>query len=298
MQDGSTTQIEPQSAHQARANCFKCGYDISTLDPTCNCPECGSPNINGCIGCAYDLTETPSDSNCPECGVPVWCSVGRNALRKVGSQELTSVHAGFRLATQLILFYIIASIISGVLFLGVISRADDSTIAITIIAAAIVLNATIFGILLGWFKLSRPLPGIHAQLDAPDRRKFLRTTLWIVVALTIVQTIWAMIPDPSLSDPNAEIRTIDFIAMGFQALYAIAILVAFVAQVMYIGWFAKLVRNRKMERRAKHLIWSGPLIAIIGSFLFMLGPLIALILYWNLIEYVRRDLKKIIKARN
>ena len=26
-------------------------------------------------------------------------------------------------------------------------------------------------------------------------------------------------------------------------------------------------------------------------------PLIALVLYWNMLEYVRRDLKKIIKAR-
>ena len=297
MQDGSTTQTQPQSAHQANAICLKCGYDISALDPEGKCPECGTPNINGCIGCGYDLADTPSESNCPECGIPVWCSVGRNALSRVSTHDLRTVHTGFRLATQLILFYIIASIVSGVLFFVVISRADDSTIAITMVAAAIILNATVFGILFGWFKLSNPLPGIPAQLDAPDRRKFLRTTLWIVVALTVVQTIWAMIPDPSIGDPSSEMRTIDFVSMGFQGIYLIAILVSFVAQVMYIGWFAKIVRNRKMERRAKHLIWSGPLISLVGSFLFMLGPLIALILYWNLIEYVRRDLRKIIKAR-
>ena len=87
------------------------------------------------------------------------------------------------------------------------------------------------------------------------------------------------------------------LGVGVNLLAYTMMLVVFITSVLYMGWFAKIVRNKKMAGRAKHFIWSGPLMAITSVFLMMIGALIALVMYWNMVEYTRRDLKKIIDAR-
>lgn len=40
-------------------------------------------------------------------------------------------------------------------------------------------------------------------------------------------------------------------------------------------------------------MWLGPLLATFGLVIIGLGPLIALVLYWNMLDWVRKDLKRI-----
>lgn len=274
--------------------CSKCDYNLTNIDPSGNCPECGTPIINNCIRCEYDLSGTDTDSKCPECGVPVRCSIGRSALGTVPTELLRSVHSGFRLVTTLILISIITGIGSYIVLAMVIGRNPDLFYPFSVVSA-IINNGLTFGIVVGWFKLTKPLTGLPEILDAPDKRSFVRVTLWIYTACLSITTIWQLIPQ----DPNAaEDLSILAIVMGifFLATYVV-MLVVFISNVLYLGWFARLVRNRKMTKRSKHFAWSGPVIAILGMPLLFLGPLITLILYWNMVEYIRRDLKKIINAR-
>lgn len=273
-----------------RHACIKCAYDVSDIDPHGTCPECNTPIIGPCITCEYDLSGTDPDAVCPECGTPVLCSIGNSALAAVPTELLKSVHTGFRLVTNGILIYIISVIVTTLVTVSMINNAGLSY-PVTLISA-LINNAIVFAIIIGWFKLSVPLTNLPSKLDAKDKRSFVRNMLWIFAACTLITLFYGLIP----GDPF-ETTLIDMI-YGLFSLFLMAVMLAlFISNVMYMGWFAKLVRNRKMARRAKHFVWYGPLIAVVGLFLFFIGPLITLVLYWNQIEYVRRDLKKIIKAR-
>ena len=274
--------------------CAKCDYNLTDIDPSGTCPECGTPIINGCIRCEYDLTATDPSSNCPECGVPVVCSIGHSALGPVPTETLRAVHTGFRLVTTLILISIITGIASTVTLSMVIGRNPELYYPVSAVGA-IINNGLTFGIVVGWFKLTKPLTGLPDILDAPDKRSFVRVTLWIYAACLAVTTIWQLIPQDPYANDDPSIMDI-VVGIFFLATYVV-MLVVFISNVLYLGWFARLVQNRKMTKRSKHFAWSGPVIAILGLPLLFIGPLITLILYWNMVEYIRRDLKKIINAR-
>ena len=283
-----------EQPHEYHPTCAKCDYNLTSIDPSGTCPECGTPIINNCIRCEYDLTATDPSSNCPECGVPVVCSIGHSALGPVPTETLRAVHTGFRLVTMLILISIITGIASYIAMSVVIGQSPDLFYPVSVLGA-IVNNALTFGIVVGWFKLTKPLTGLPAILDAPDKRSFVRVTLWIYAACLALTTIYQFIPQDPLANDDPSIMDI-VVGIFFLATYVV-MLVVFISNVLYLGWFARLVRNRKMTKRSKHFAWSGPLIAILGLPLIFLGPLITLILYWNMVEYIRRDLKKIINAR-
>jgi DNA-directed RNA polymerase subunit RPC12/RpoP len=290
------TDHDPQHTEHFRPEehiaCLKCNYDLTGMDPSGSCPECGTRITETCIVCEYDLSATDPRANCPECGTPVYCSSGRGALGAVPTEQLRSLHTGFRLITNLILLYIISMVLTIVALYYVIANMPDDYYPFSVIAA-IANNGLVFGVIYGWFRITPRLQNLPEPIDAPDKRSFVRITLWIFAAITSISLIYALIP----TDPNAPPSAIDIAYGIFSFLSAIFMLVVFVSNVMYMGWFARLVRNRKMAKRAKHFVWYGPLITVVGFFILFLGPLITLILYWNMIEYIRRDLKKIIAAR-
>lgn len=288
MQDHDSTSPSPDTTH--RYACIKCGYDVSGIDPHGACPECNTPIISTCITCDYDLSGTAPEAPCPECGTPVSCSMGNSALGEVPTQRLKSVHTGFRLVTNGILIYIV-SIITTMILTFVIVNNPNLNYPFTA-GAAIINNGLIIMIIAGWLKLSAPLEGLTPRLDAADKRSFNRVMLWIFAGTTALTLIYGLIP----SDP-LQVTTVDIVFGIISLLSLVVMLLVFISNVMYMGWFAMLVRNRKMARRSKHFVWYGPLIAIVGMFIFFIGPLITLVLYWNQIEYVRRDLKKVIQAR-
>ena len=67
----------------------------------------------------------------------------------------------------------------------------------------------------------------------------------------------------------------------------------YIFQMLYIRWMATLLSNRKVYDRAKRLLWLGPLLMTVGLLLIGLGPIIALVLYWNMLDWIRKDLKAI-----
>lgn len=284
--------IEHPRATLQNYHCPKCKYDLVGCDPKGNCPECGRPVMSGCIVCAYDLSGTDLESNCPECGTPVYCSVGRGALNGVPTEQLKSVHLGFRLVTNLILLYIVSVIVTMVGLFYIIGVNPDQYYPLAAIAA-IVNNGILLGVIYGWLRLAQRLQNLPDALDRPDLRSFVRVALWIFAGSTVITLVYGLFPN----DPNAPPSAIDIAYAVFSFLVAILMLVVFVANVLYMGWFARLVGNTKMAKRAKHFVWYGPLIAVFGFFILFLGPLITLVLYWNMIEYTRRDLKKIIEVR-
>lgn len=278
---------------QTNLTCTGCGYLLDGLNLRENCPECGKRIVNDCFWCEYDLSDTAPDSNCPECGVPVTASIGHGVLASVPVEKLSRIHSGMKQVTMFILLYIVAVIGSVITLIWLSGNgAPNSTIYYSVIGTALITNGTLLVILLGWWKISIPIDELPRTLDVLQLRSFLRIMLVIVIVHTILTVINALIPQNF--DPLAPTTAQDIITGILNLIGLLLYLIAFIAQVRYIGWIAKLVGNTKMYKRSKHFVWSGPVVAVLGSIFMFIGPLIVLIVYWNMIEYTRRDLKKVI----
>lgn len=273
--------------------CSNCNYNLTGLDLAGNCPECGDLILQKCFWCDYDLTNTNPDTNCPECGVPATTSIGQGVLATTPLDLLKTIHKGFRLATILILVYIVWVVVAMVGFMSIAFDPKHYNLMGT--SASIITNTIIFGIIFGWWKIASPIPGLPEDVDGSDRRGFLKATLIAFAIITAISMLVSFIP--TNQDPDAPFTTIEYVMLGGQLISFVVMIAMYIAQLRYLQWFAKLVNNTKMHKRAKHMIWSGPLIFCVGFFLILLGPLIVLILYWNMIEYLRRDVKKIIKSK-
>jgi len=291
---------EPQSGSLATTLaehvCKQCAYNLDGVDVSGACPECGFPIIDGCIRCDYNLVATDPSGQCPECGVPVSCSIGSSALGGVSTEQLKSVHLGFKLVTSLILLYIVVILVmTGVVLSTAVNLNAGEDLYLAGVAAAVLSHGLVLGVIYGWFKLTQPLVGLPRMLNEPGTRSFVRVMLWIFVGVTLLNFMYSLVPADT--EFTGGYSTMELVYLGFAVLSIGIMLVLFISNVLYVGWVARLVRNEKMYKRSKHLVWSGPLLVIVGAAIFVLGPLIALVLYWNMLEYVRRDLKKIIKAR-
>jgi hypothetical protein len=68
---------------------------------------------------------------------------------------------------------------------------------------------------------------------------------------------------------------------------------SYFASMLYVRWLAPRIPNVNAYKRSRKMMWAGPLLMTVGLLLLGLGPLIALVLYYNLFEWIRKDLKRI-----
>jgi ACR3 family arsenite efflux pump ArsB len=59
-------------------------------------------------------------------------------------------------------------------------------------------------------------------------------------------------------------------------------------------WLARRVPDQWIVKRATTYRWLLPVLTTVGVLLIGLGPLIALVLYWNLLDRMRKHLKAIV----
>jgi hypothetical protein len=86
---------------------------------------------------------------------------------------------------------------------------------------------------------------------------------------------------------------IGVMALAMNLVALVASVAQFFAAMLYIKWLATRLPSPRAEKRAKLMLWLGPVLYTGGLLLVGLGPLIALIMYYNLLEWVRKDLKAI-----
>jgi hypothetical protein len=76
-------------------------------------------------------------------------------------------------------------------------------------------------------------------------------------------------------------------------LSMIAWAVQFFAMMLYTRWLGSRVPDQWIIKRTKTYMWLLPLLTTVGVVLVGLGPIIALVLYWNLLDRMRKHLKSI-----
>lgn len=193
-----------------------------------------------------------------------------------------------------IIFVVAAMIVGLALGLTVASGttlpmlSDDAVnyliIAITFIASALSIY--------GWYLLSQRDPGI-AMIDPGDRpRRILRVAVIIDGALAVLSTVIDLLTPPSAPASAADPLTIITGIVMVAGLAAWA--VQFFAAMRYMQWLGRRVPDPVKVKRAGQYMWLLPVLYIPGVLLCGLGPLVALILYYNFLNDYRKILKRII----
>jgi hypothetical protein len=253
-----------------------------------------------CRGCGYDLAGLPPAGGCPECNFPVELSLADTGLAHSSPDYLARLHKG----VFLILAGIIAMILLVITSIGAMAWATSSASGSAMSAIAVgnlILNAvSTLTIAFGWWLFTEPDPAFTGRNDGSQARKVIRITLLVTVATTVLNTALQLLPGVgSISLPASTPPGLS--GLGLWALLAavvailafVAWVVQFFAAMLYLRWLSPRIPNAKAYARAKTMMWLGPVLYFPGVLLCGIGPLIALVLYWNMLDWVRRDLKRL-----
>ena len=300
--------------------CRDCGRDLRGIPADAPCPDCGDapspaaqppstpPEITQCVGCGYDLTGLSRDGVCPECGLDVISSQHGALFLYCDKAYLAKLHAGITLIVAGI-----AQLVFAVPFMIVAAIAVSITqgSGAVVILSMLVYFASLLMIVIGWFVFSARDPsGIFDQRGSAARHT-LRIALGVMVAGSLFSTVLQAV---GAGGPGAQPLLV-VVAIANLAAY----IVFYYASLVYVRWAATRIPDAKAVAKAKQLMWLGPVLLIGSFFLLMCGGfatlalgalgilggvfsalaaiIIALIMYWNLLDRIRRQLKTIRIAR-
>lgn len=282
-------------ADPTHINCLSCNYNLVGIDLAGLCPECGNRILEKCFWCDYDLTNTAPEANCPECGVPAIGSIGDGILATAPDAILTTIYKGLRLATALIPISILWIIVVGFIIARYLINLDSTIFDFWLALLLLVSKLLILAMIFGWWKLASPIPGLPKSIAGSPQRKFLSITLIVFASIIAISIPISFIP--TNPDPAAPSELIGYLKIGIGLAGLLSLIVFYFAQLWYMQWFTKLIKNQMMHKRAKYMIWLGPLIMVVGSMILFIGPIIVLVLYWDMLEHLRKDLKAIRKHK-
>jgi hypothetical protein len=244
-----------------------------------------------CVQCGYNLRGLPYAGKCPECGIPVQDSLRGILLQFASSEYLAKLNQGLSLVLNGILLMIILNVLS--FFVGA-TGAGGSQIVLAI--AGLQLLPSIM-ILLGYWKYTEPDPGFVGTELPGAARKIMRitvvvqaicTALGFVVQIVLLSSVTAGVATPGNNAAIAIGGLVLLVSLASIAAWG----VQFFATMKYTGWIATRVPDALIMKRARTYMWLLPLIGIVGI-IVIIGPLIALVLYWNLLDRLRKHVKSI-----
>jgi hypothetical protein len=244
-----------------------------------------------CLACGYNLRGLSRSGVCPECGAPVARSLQGNLLLFSAPDFTAKLHSGVFLIQAGIIAQFVAlfASITGVVILGAPALAGGpGAVAVSLIGLAASIAS-----LGGWWLLSAPDPAFVGAENGANARKVVRATVVISAAATIVSSVSSLGAIPRPNYRNLTGNPLELLAIGLGLASMVAWVVWFFAAMRYLQWLAPRLPDERAFALARRMKWLGPLICVLGLPLCGLGPLIALILYYNLLEWVRKDLKRV-----
>ena len=319
------------SRAQAGVVCVKCSYDIQGIPLDGVCPECGSgvreSILLGCSGCGYDLRGLRSEGACPECGVPVQRTIDQNLRLSAEIGYVRRLRSGLSWVLNGILLWlvvaIVAAVASGVTQAGLMPTGPNPAVAfppsyIWVQAGGTVasLLAT-FVILWGFWLFTTPDPRNAAGRLDPASRKVLRVATVVHAVVAVINSIAGVVavvgmvqmlnqmsqqggsgtaPHPSTTVFGGAFFVASIVGgLAGVGIYA-AIGTAFFSSMLYVRRLAVRIPDMKIHRLAKSRMIACPIWGTVGI-LILVGPLIALVLYWNLLNMLSKQLKAIVRDR-
>ena len=266
-------------------------------DPSVDvCIECGKSLIPNCIVCGYDLAGLPVEGTCPECGTAIERSYRPDRLANRSTEYLEQLRTGLSFVLNAILGSIIFRIVS---ILGTIAlRVSGSSIlsgnALAMLSQIVSLLLS-FAMLYGWWKITTPDAQAHSSDLDSKPRQILRASVIILACIYTLRMFLSFgAPGSAGFITNGFGSNIGIVLIAIGLVRTVAWIAKFFAAMLYVRWLASLVPDDNLASKAKQFMWLGPLLYTVGALCIGLGPLVALILYWNILYYLKKHIVRII----
>lgn len=283
------------------------------LDPAAEAPALVPPS-KYCIQCGYLLEGLAIAGKCPECGTDVALSLREPTLASSSPEYIRTLKSGLSLVLNGLLLMVLTYImlVPARVMLG--PSMETMLVAGVVVAGVMLILWAL--ILLGYWRMTVPDPAQVAQERNASARRLLRGTVivWIVwQILSVVQ--WGL---EELMGPVLVLQIYQVVA---PILFLVTVVVHVVVAMQYARWLGTRVPDQRLVRRAHRYRWQLPgllaltVAAFVGLLLvgttgmrafgalmplalivMLLCPLIALIMYWNLLDRLRKHVKAIARG--
>lgn len=243
-----------------------------------------------CMQCGYNLKGLPLSGNCPECARAVEDSLRGVFLQYASDRYLKTTLSGLSLVLNGILVMIVVNVA------GAVTSSAFASSGVELVMSAIGMVPSVM-LVLGYWRYTAPDPQFTGQEPPNAARKVMRIAVCVQAGGTFFMFLSGLLTLTVVGNQPTAGSSIASLLFGVTMLVGIvglaAWLVQFFATMRYTRWMASRVPDALIIRRTKTYMWLLPVIGAVGLFV-LIGPLIALVLYWNLHDRLRKHLKSII----
>ncbi len=236
-----------------------------------------------CLQCGYSIRGLPRRGRCPECGTPIKRSLQGNLLRYSSPAYLATLNRGVLLILAAIIAQVILTV-GGLILIVLLTRRGLTDLAgvweLLLWTASTGLSVIS---LIGWWLFSEPNPAFVGAGGGTTARKVVRTTVAAAAVLTALATVAETLATSIATSVDAAANI----------LLVVVEAVKFFAAMLYLRWLAPHFPNAVIGARARRLMWLCPLLVTVGSLVCFIGPIIALVLYWSLLNSARIEISRI-----
>lgn len=280
-----------------------------------------------CIRCTYALDGLATDAACPECGTPVAETLRQNLISGADLGYLKRIRGGLSVLLNGIClwFVVVVGLMAGnmAMQIGMMPTGSGGGFSFPAwyfpaqVAGSVLTLGALLIVLWGYWRFSERDPGLvfdeFGRRADPASRLVLRWATGVhagaavlSTAAGIVSLLWTSQMFSQMSQgqgapaippmgPLFWISTILGWLSGL-AVYA-AFGTAFFSSMFYARALALRIPDMTIHAKAKSRMIACPIWATVGVLLIGIGPLIALVLYYNLFHKLRKRLSQIIEAR-
>ncbi|MFN9132239.1 MAG: hypothetical protein ACK5XO_06080 [Phycisphaerales bacterium] len=253
-----------------------------------------------CIRCAYNLVGLPIVGKCPECGTPVQDSLRGILLAYASPEYLSSITRGLQFILGAIIASILLAFVNFAISFGLVSAnaSQGTQSAVSLGTSGVSLIITIVS-LIGYMAYTIPDPG-YSGLERPNSA---RTIARIAVLIQAGVSLFSfLLPLVLLTGGLGGVSPTILGGLAVLLILASVVsIVSFLVQICailrYTSWLYSRLPDSVMEQRARRYVWLVPVVAIVGAPLLFLGPLIALVMYYNTLSTLRTRAMVIMNAQ-
>lgn len=250
-------------------------------------PEALQSRSTVCLTCGYALFGLDARANCPECGTPVARSLFGLYLRYASPDYIRTLHTGLILIEAALVLFVVFTLSPALLALLNAATGRSIPGPSELVAALAGASRSAIG-LAGWYLFTQPDPGLGTRDIATRPRRIVRACVIIQAVAAVIVLVDALAQPHTLAAANPALN------IAIKSLPPVATLLAFAAWAVQFFAAMTLLRllgyraeNPGLVERARRYQWLVPGVFILGSCV-LVGPLIAFVMYFIIIEHARR----------